>query len=92
MPLNVVVYSTPWCPDCWRARQVLIAADVPFEEIDVDRTPGAEYCMRLLNGGSGKVPTIVIESRHGYQVLIEPGDEQLAEAIRCHREPEDPHA
>lgn len=87
MPLNVVFYATEWCPDCSRARRVLTGEGVPFKEIDVDSTSGAEEEMRSLNGGSGKVPTVVIESSHGRQLLIEPADRELAEAIRYHLEP-----
>ncbi len=39
--------------------------------------------MRGLNGGSGKVPTIIIEGPGGRQVLVEPADRALTEAIEA---------
>jgi glutaredoxin len=50
---------------------------ITYEEIDIDRVPGAEEVMRSLNGGSGKVPTIFI----GDKVLIEPSDKEIREAL-----------
>ena len=38
--------------------------------------------MRALNGGSGKVPTILIKNGSECAVLIEPGDRELADALR----------
>ncbi|MCC6728813.1 MAG: glutaredoxin family protein [Chthonomonadales bacterium] len=78
MPRTVVAYVTAWCPDCTRSRRVLKQAGVAFEEIDIERVPGAEDAMRRLNGGRGKVPTIQIDGR----VLVEPNDDELRAAIR----------
>ena len=73
---------TGWCPDCIRSRRVLLRAGVEFVEIDIEKIPGSEEAMRALNGGSGKVPTILIENQFGRKVLIEPGDRELADALR----------
>src|SRR5690606_33509413 len=35
---KVVMYAAGWCPYCARARQLLAAKGVAFEEIDVDAT------------------------------------------------------
>jgi len=82
LPVTITVYSTNWCPDCIRSRRVLQRLGIPFEEIDIEKTSGAEEVMRAINGGSGKVPTIVIESAAGRVTLIEPSDRELAEALR----------
>jgi glutaredoxin len=66
-----------------RSRRVLQRSGIPFVEIDIERTPTAEAAMRGLNGGSGKVPTILIDGATGRTVLIEPGDRELAEALRA---------
>ena len=79
---TVVVYITSWCPDCIRSRRVLQRAGVEFVEIDIEKVPGSEDAMRALNGGSGKVPTILIEGQFGRRILIEPSDRELAEALR----------
>ena len=78
----VVAYMTNWCPDCARSRRVLQRAGVPYVEIDIDKTPSAEEAMRALNGGSGKVPTILIDTPQGRLTLIEPTDAELSDALK----------
>ena len=80
--MPVIVYMTSWCPDCTRSRRVLQRSKVEFVEIDIDKTPSAEDAMRALNGGSGKVPTILMDGPEGRIVLIEPSDKQLSEALQ----------
>jgi mycoredoxin len=80
--LKVVAYITAWCPDCTRSRRVIQRMGIPFTEIDIEKISDAEEEMRALNGGSGKVPTILIENSFGRRILIEPGDRELADALR----------
>jgi mycoredoxin len=82
LAVTIVAYITHWCPDCVRSRRVLQRSGLPFVEIDIEKTPSAEDAMRAINGGSGKVPTILIESAAGRRVLIEPGDNELSDALR----------
>ena len=77
----VIAYMTNWCPDCTRSRRVLQRAGVAFVEIDIDKIASAEDAMRAQNGGSGKVPTILIDGPEGRRVLIEPTDHELAQAL-----------
>jgi mycoredoxin len=81
----VIAYMTNWCPDCARSRRVLEREGVPYVEIDIDQTPSAEDAMRSLNGGSGKVPTIFVDTALGRITLIEPTDAELTNALRSHR-------
>lgn len=37
--VNVVIYSSDWCPFCIRAKSLLSKKDVTFEEIRVDGKP-----------------------------------------------------
>ena len=84
--VKVVAYITSWCPDCTRSRRVLQRLGYIFAEIDTERVPGSEDAMRAINGGSGKVPTILIDGPGGRSVLVEPGDRELADALRrCSR-------
>ncbi len=85
--MRTVVYTTTWCPDCSRSRRVLQRLSVPFAEIDIERNPGSEEAMRAINGGSGKVPTIIIEGSGGRAILVEPTDKELADAIRQYVQP-----
>ena len=74
----VVTYTTTWCPDCSRSKRVLKAMGVSFKEIDIEEVAGAEEEMRRLNGGSGKVPTVLIGED---TVLVEPSDVELRAAL-----------
>jgi hypothetical protein len=40
--------------------------------------------MRALNGGSGKVPTILIDTPEGRIALIEPTDNELTQALKAY--------
>ena len=74
---SVIAYTTDWCPDCIRSKRVLQQAGIKFIEIDIESVDGAEEEMRARNGGSGKVPTILIDDI----VLIEPTDNELRRAL-----------
>jgi glutaredoxin 3 len=60
---HVVMYATAWCPYCARARNLLTAKHVDFEEIDVDAAPERRGEMRERTGRSS-VPQIFIGDRH----------------------------
>jgi mycoredoxin len=80
--VKIVAYITTWCPDCNRSRRVLQRLGFDFIEIDIEKIPGSEEAMRAINGGSGKVPTIVISGPGIEWILVEPGDRELADALR----------
>lgn len=71
------MYATSWCPDCHRSIRLLRELGAPFTLIDIEAEEGAEARMRAVNGGSGKVPTIII----GDRVLIEPRNDELRAAV-----------
>lgn len=81
-PIKVIAYITSWCPDCIRSRRVLQRMGIAFVEIDIERVAGSEETMKALNGGSGKVPTILIDTEQGRKILIEPGDPELITALK----------
>ena len=60
---RLVVYSAVWCPDCRRAKRVLEAAAAHFEEVDIDRDPGAEAAVLVRSGGRRVVPTLLFDDR-----------------------------
>ncbi len=78
----VIMYSTQWCSDCKSAKQVLRCAHVKYVERDIEEEAGAEEEMMRLNGGSGHVPTLILESPLGSRILIEPEDDELLEALQ----------
>jgi len=68
---RVQVYSTPSCPFCVRAKRLLAARGIPFDEIDVgeDEELRAELVHR---SGRRTVPQIFIDGRSigGYEELV----------------------
>jgi len=78
----IVVYSTSWCPDCTDAHKVLKRSGFSYQTIDIELVPGADDEMKELAGGIRKVPTIIIDSPGGRQILIEPDSESLYNLLR----------
>ncbi len=61
---EVEIYTTPFCPFCYRAKKLLDEKGVRFTEIDVTVTPGARQEMVDRAKGKRKVPQIFIDGRH----------------------------
>ena len=57
---EVTIYTTMFCPYCWRAKKLLESKGVQFHEIDVDTTPGAREEMVKRAGGRRSVPQVFI--------------------------------
>jgi len=62
--VEITVYSSRYCPYCRRAKTLLRAKAVAFEEIDVDDDPRKRAEMIERAGGRGTVPQIFIDGRH----------------------------
>jgi len=56
----VVVYTTKWCPGCQVAKLYLNSKRVAFQEIDIEKVPGAAEQVMKLARGYRTVPTFVI--------------------------------
>ena len=61
---NIVIYTSPYCPYCHMARDLLAAKGAPFEEIDVTARAGLREEMREKAGGRYTVPQIWVGERH----------------------------
>ena len=57
------MYGTDWCGYCARARRLLDAKGVKYEEIDVDIVEGARAEMQAKSGRS-TIPQIFINDQH----------------------------
>lgn len=57
--MDLIVYSSNWCPDCREAKRFLARHNIPFREIDIEKTPGAaeEIIQRT---GKRAIPQFVI--------------------------------
>lgn len=60
---NVVVYATPWCPYCVRARHLLKSKGVEYQLIDVSGDPKLRAAMAE-KAGKTSVPQIWIDDFH----------------------------
>ena len=59
----VVMYTTGWCLYCARARQLLAAKNVSFEEFNVEELPEKRAEMQA-RSGRRSVPQIFIGDQH----------------------------
>jgi len=57
--MEVIVYCSQWCPDCRVAKRFLAKHNIPYREIDIEKTPGAaeEIVSRI---GKRAIPQFVI--------------------------------
>jgi mycoredoxin len=60
---KVKVYTTSWCPDCRAAKRVLGEKGVAFEEIDIEKTPGA---LEIVVAAKGKRVVPLLEYKGKY--------------------------
>lgn len=60
---HVVMYTTPWCPYCIRARSLLKQKGVAFEDIDVASNPALRREMEV-RSQRHTVPQIWINGEH----------------------------
>lgn len=77
---NIVMYTTSWCPDCWRAKQVMTAMKVSYEEINITEDDEAIELVMALNNGHRSVPTIVFPDG---SILTEPSTSALAQKLQA---------
>ena len=60
MPAEQIrMYGTSWCPDCARAKQLMIKHNVQFTFIDIEQDPEAGTYVEKVNKGHKSVPTII---------------------------------
>jgi glutaredoxin 3 len=60
--MRVQMYTTAWCGYCVRAKALLDARGIPYEEIRLDDDPSFRQKLMDLTGG-WTVPQIVIDGR-----------------------------
>ena len=61
---EVTIYTTMFCPFCFRAKKLLKEKGVAFEEIGVDFSAGKRQEMMARAGGRHTVPQIFIGDAH----------------------------
>ena len=61
---EIVIYSAPWCGDCWRAKLFLRERGIAFREVNVEEDPDAEDLVLRVNNGRRKIPTFEVDGRY----------------------------
>ena len=61
---EIVVYSSPFCGFCFRAKRLLEGKGVEYVEIDVIMDPSRRPEMLERSGGRSTVPQIFIDEQH----------------------------
>ncbi len=60
----IVIYTTSWCPDCWRTKSFLKKRGFEFREVNIEEDEAAEEIVLKANNGKRKVPTLVVGGRY----------------------------
>jgi glutaredoxin 3 len=60
----VIIYTTPICPYCVRAKELLKKKGAAFEEVDVFMDRDARHEMEQRSGGCRTVPQIFVGDVH----------------------------
>jgi glutaredoxin len=76
--VDVVIYCTPWCPGCMRARAYLKELGIPFVEVDISRDRAAARRVREWANGNETTPTINVKGK----IVIDWNKAALDEALR----------
>lgn len=58
--MELIVYTSPWCPDCRVAKRFLDKHKIVYREVDIESAPGAaEEVVRCT--GKRAIPQFVID-------------------------------
>jgi mycoredoxin len=75
----ITMYTTAWCPDCWRTKSFLKERGVQYREVNIEEDESAEEIVIRENNGKRKIPTLEVGGRY---FACSPFDaEQLAEEL-----------
>jgi len=58
--MELIVYSSTWCPDCREAKRFLEKHKIPYTEINIETTPGAAQEV-IRRTGKRAIPQFVID-------------------------------
>lgn len=61
---EITIYSTTWCPDCYRVKRFLKERGVPFSEVNIEEDETGESIVMRANNGKRKVPTLKVGDRY----------------------------
>ncbi len=73
------MYTTEWCPDCWRAKQVMGSMKIAYQEVNISNDEAAIELVTRINNGSRSVPTLVFPDG---STLTEPSTTVLVQKLQ----------
>lgn len=79
MPDDIIMYTTTWCGDCRRAKNIFANYGVSYVEINIEDDDDAAELVQSLNDGLRSVPTIVFPDGG---ILVEPSNSALAARLQ----------
>jgi glutaredoxin len=74
---GIVMYCTPWCGDCKRARAWLNERGLAYTEVDISRSAKARLQVRTWANGNETTPTFDIDG----QIVVDFKPERMAEIL-----------
>lgn len=75
---GVVMYCTPWCPGCRKARNFFNEHNIPFREVDITSVPAAAEQVKKWANGNRTTPTFDIDG----VILVDWNEAKLREVLR----------
>ena len=76
--LEIIIYGTTWCGDCYRTRRFLEKHALHYKWINIDNDRNGEQTVLTINHGMRSVPTIVFGDG---SILVEPSNIALAQKL-----------
>ena len=61
---KITIYTTPYCPFCIRAKQLIKNKNIEFQEIDLSEKPDQFDVMSKKSNGARTVPQIFVDDTH----------------------------
>jgi glutaredoxin len=74
---TLIMYCTPWCPDCRRARAYLAEKGIAYTEVDISKDRAAAAKVRGWARGNETTPTFDIEGT----IVVEFDQPKLEKAL-----------
>jgi len=75
---GIVMYCTPWCPDCRKARNWLSTRKLEYIDVDITKTPGAAERVMSWADGNRTTPTFDIDGT----IIVDWNEDQLTETLK----------
>ena len=76
---GITLYGAPWCGDTRRSKALLNDLGIAFTDVDVDQDPAANAWVTARQGGTRRIPVIVLTEDE--PLLVEPSNADLNSAL-----------